>query len=342
VLAWECLKEGYAAVLGRDDIVPGAIGGIQTFGALAHWHSHLHFIGTAGAFTPEGVFLPLPEKLETEPFRLLWERKLTEFLFNEDLLTEQAIRQMRTWHRSGFSVDMSVRIEAGDTRAIERLAQYMVRCPFSMERVISINPQGQVVYRAEKPGVFEYPVPGDPDLTAGISRNFEVFDPLDFIAQITQHIPPKGAQLIRYYGWYSNKARGVRAAAAAATSAGALQPALSGQGSAPGAGATALPDSAPPPSRRLARMRWAALIKRVYAVDPLRCPRCGGAMEMIAILTSRAQPEVVRKILEHCGLWSQPRTRPPPNPSRCRAVRQPQPKQQNLHYVPIDEFLAAL
>jgi len=43
-----------------------------------------------------------------------------------------------------------------------------------------------------------------------IQRNFEVFSPWDFIARITQHIPDKSFQLVRYYGWYSNKMRGQR------------------------------------------------------------------------------------------------------------------------------------
>ena len=46
---------------------------------------------------------------------------------------------------------------------------------------------------------------------AGIPRNFEVFDPLDFLAEVTQHIPNKGEHQIRYYGWYSNKKRGMQA-----------------------------------------------------------------------------------------------------------------------------------
>jgi hypothetical protein len=44
-----------------------------------------------------------------------------------------------------------------------------------------------------------------------IGRNFEVFTPCDFIGAITQHIPDKSFQLVRYYGWYSNKMRGRRA-----------------------------------------------------------------------------------------------------------------------------------
>ena len=43
-----------------------------------------------------------------------------------------------------------------------------------------------------------------------IQRNFKVFSPCDFIARITQHIPDKSFQLVRYYGWYSNKLRGQR------------------------------------------------------------------------------------------------------------------------------------
>ena len=43
-----------------------------------------------------------------------------------------------------------------------------------------------------------------------IQRNFEVFNPCDFIARITQNISDKSFQLVLYYGWYSNKMRGLR------------------------------------------------------------------------------------------------------------------------------------
>ena len=43
-----------------------------------------------------------------------------------------------------------------------------------------------------------------------VKKNFEVFNALDFIATITQHIPEQSFQLMRYYGWYSNRMRGDR------------------------------------------------------------------------------------------------------------------------------------
>jgi hypothetical protein len=32
---------------------------------------------------------------------------------------------------------------------------------------------------------------------------------LDFLAEVTQHLPNKGEHQIRFYGWYSNKERGL-------------------------------------------------------------------------------------------------------------------------------------
>ena len=62
-----------------------------------------------------------------------------------------------------------------------------------------------------------FPRPASPDLfggSPGVSRNFQVFDALDFIAGITQHIPDARTHLVRYFGFYSNKSRGMRAKAA--------------------------------------------------------------------------------------------------------------------------------
>ena len=41
-------------------------------------------------------------------------------------------------------------------------------------------------------------------------KNFELLPAKAFIARVTQHIPEKGFQMVRYYGWYSNRAKGQR------------------------------------------------------------------------------------------------------------------------------------
>ena len=45
-----------------------------------------------------------------------------------------------------------------------------------------------------------------------------------------------------------------------------------------------------------ARRRWAELLRRLYGVDPLACPACGGAMRLLAVITEGA---VIDRILAH-------------------------------------------
>ena len=163
-------------------------------------------------------------------------------------------------HR-GFSVDRSVCLEAGDQAGIERLVKYLARCPFSLARLIRITDSGKVLYKAEKPHCHRFPKAASEDLFGGVARNFQLLEPLDFLAELTQHIPNKGEHLIRYYGWYSNKSRGLRA--------------KQGAGG-PERHDVAEVDPTLIPTRAQARSRdWATVIKRVYEVDPLQCPRCG-------------------------------------------------------------------
>jgi len=167
---------------------------------------------------------------------------------------------------------------------VQRLIQYFLRCPFSQARMIEVTEAGKVIYKTEHNTAGRFPEPGDDELLAGPSRNFQVFDPLDFLAEVTQHIPDPGSHLVRYYGGYSNKTRGQRAQRQ------------------PTPGGTGIP--ARSPSAREARKGWAALIKQVYASDPIRCPQCGAEMKIIAFI-ERHQTEVIQKILRHCGLWEE-------------------------------------
>ena len=114
---------------------------------------------------------------------------------------------------------------------------------------------------------------------------------------------------MRYFGFYSNKSRGRRAKADAD---GPHQQQATGS-----------------PSASAARRRWAALIKRVWQVDPLRCPRCGSTMKIVSFIEA-TQPDVIDRILTHCGLPQEP-PRAPPQP--------PSPVFRELQYVSDLEFV---
>ena len=71
-----------------------------------------------------------------------------------------------------------------------------------------------------------------------------------------------------------------------------------------------------PPHPSIHRLPWAELLKRVFAIDALTCPRCGGPRKLIALLTDGL---VVRRILEHLRLPTEPLplapARAPPDPA---------------------------
>ena len=95
------------------------------------------------------------------------------------------------------------------------------------------------------------------------------------------HIPDKYEHLVRYYGFYSNRSRGERNTEAADTDT------------------TLQLDETPP--ERATRANWARLIQKVYEVDPLACPKCGGTMRIMAVID---EPAVIRRILKHLRLWN--------------------------------------
>jgi hypothetical protein len=112
------------------------------------------------------------------------------------------------------------------------------------------------------------------------------------------------------------------------------QKAAEAAAAASGADATAVPASNRP------SQTWAMLIKRVYEVDPLACPRCGGRMKVVAFIEP-PQGDVIEKILRHCGLWcsSAPRA-PPAEDGSLRGTDDASEEPRELTYVDIDTFMA--
>ena len=87
--------------------------------------------------------------------------------------------------------------------------------------------------------------------------------------------------MVRYYGFYSNKSRGLRKK-------------------------TGTDDAVPAlieseVSSKEFRKNWARLIQKIYNVNPLLCPKCSGFMRIIAFIEDE---QLVKKILKHLALWN--------------------------------------
>ncbi len=131
-------------------------------------------------------------------------------------------------------------------------------------------------------------------------KNFEVYTAEDFIASITQHIPEKSFQMIRYYGWYSNKSRGMRVKQGIHRPGDEPVTEIDKSGE--------IIDVSDYQPKGISSRTWRECIKKIWEVDPLCCPNCSGEMKIISFIT---EPLVIRQILEHLGLWKKPSRDPP-------------------------------
>lgn len=115
------------------------------------------------------------------------------FMFDRSLLTKLSRCAWKV-----LNVYCGNAIWPHNEEGLENLARYIIRASFSQERMTYI--------------------PCD-ESTDGVAKVFydskdgkttKTFDALDWLAQLTTHIPNRGEQMVRYYGFYSNKSRGLR------------------------------------------------------------------------------------------------------------------------------------
>ena len=107
--------------------------------------------------------------------------------------------------------------------------------------------------------------------------------------------------MVRYYGWYSNKSRGLR------LKRGMVRP---GDEPLENDAEVEIIDVSEYEPKRLPSKTWRECIKKIWEVDPLLYPNCGGEMKIISFIT---EASVIRQILEHLNLWKQNLSRDPPN-----------------------------
>ncbi|MCI0549160.1 MAG: transposase, partial [Candidatus Rokubacteria bacterium] len=229
----------------------------------------------------------------------------------------------------GVSLHANVAVPAHDRRRLERLCRYVARPPVATERLSRME-DGRLLYRLKHRWR---------DGTTHV-----VFEPLELLERLAALVPPPRFHLVRYHGILgpcaSARDRVVPGDPEAVPRArAALGSSRRGDASAecPAGGAEApsrLPaegrpdlDSEEVPSEdswrveeatpRRRSLSWAELMHRVFAIDVLACPRCGGRLRVLAAIHP---PETSRAILECLELHSRA---PPTEPARHEEVALP-------------------
>jgi hypothetical protein len=228
---------------------------------------------TDGGFTEDGAFHPL-ENWDAEALMRLFRERLLARLVDKHAISQELADKLLGWRHPGFSAHVGEPIVANDTQAIEDMAGYVTRSPLSLKRLVYLDAQEAVIYRALKPN-------------PSLGRNFEALDTLEWLARMADHIPDPGRHRTLFYAYYSNRVRGDRDREAP----------------------TAKEHEEKPPKKRRCTASWARLISKVYHVDPLTCRKCGGKLKVIAYLHDQV---AIGRILEHLGLSPPEDEKPPP------------------------------
>ena len=160
-------------------------------------------------------------------------------------------------------------VAAGDTAQLERIACYVLKPPISLAR-LSYEPGSDVaVYRGK--------------YNPSTKSNFQAIDAKEFLVRLLCHVPAPREAMIRYFG----------AAASTERRGQVIQD------------EPLLPEENEFVKKR--RSSWARMIRKIYGVDPLTCPKCGSLLKIIATIHD---PAGLEKILRHIGRWDPPRGPP--------------------------------
>jgi len=176
-------------------------------------------------------------RFTTKTLDEIFRHKVFKMLLSKRKITEDLVDMLMKWRHSGFNVFCGPKIQAGDENAMENLARYIVRASFSQERMTYVPEEAKVVYKSKD------------------RKQEKIFDALEWITAMCSHVPNKGEQMVRYYGFYSNVSWGKRKK----RDSDELIPSILESEE----------------SSKEYRRNWARLIEEIYEVAPLTCQMPG-------------------------------------------------------------------
>ena len=215
-----------------------------------------------GTVDADGVFHQLTE-IDIKKLHDLFQQNIFNALLKQELITQDIVDNMLAWEHSGFNVWSGEPFTDPDTRRF--LGRYLKKSPISLERM-NIRENG----------------------TVGITRKTDDFDetrlfnPLEFLAELSSHIPNIWEQTTRYFGIFAARTRGSHAAKKLKLK-----------------NVTPLLLDEPAEPKSLASKYWATWIKKIYNVDPLLCPKCQCQMKIVAFIHD---PKEISAIAKNRGI----------------------------------------
>ncbi len=122
---------------------------------------------------PNGWFHVLSE-IDVKKLENLFRHKVFKMLLKEKKISRELVEKLFSWKNSGFNIHNQVKIQTYDSHGRESLAQYILRSPFSQQKMTYQKDTQTVLYHSK--------------MNPNLKRNFALFPVLDRIAEITTRL----------------------------------------------------------------------------------------------------------------------------------------------------------
>ena len=248
----------------------GAVLALHSGNDLQEFNPHIHGIVADGVFLQDGSFEQL--SLEQGALAKLFEYQLLKLLLEHDVISEMVIAQLTSWKHSGFSAWLGKVIHPSDQEARLFISEYVNKAQIKNSK-IEVSQDDSLfhddVVRCHKD-----------------ENTYRDYTPLDYLAHLSTHIPNRWEQTVRYIGHYSARTRGKRRKE--------LEEKQPQDTPLP----FVIPEEKEAEYKKSKRKSWARLIRKVFEVDPLVCPKCGQSMKVVAVIID---PKEANRISSHLG-----------------------------------------
>ena len=181
----------------KHNVKPGVIAGLHTYGSRVQFNPHVHMLVTMGGMTEKGEW----KQYNFIPFEMLrkqWQTVVLKFIRKK--LSQEEIKRIQpllqqAWndHPDGFYV-YAPKQKGNIREQLRYIGRYLRRPAIGMSRIIEYTGE-TVTFRYE-------------DKEDGQQKT-ETVSVEEFIGRLVQHIPEENFKLIRHYGVYSRRLKGL-------------------------------------------------------------------------------------------------------------------------------------
>src|SRR6266403_1693403 len=187
----------------------GGFAVLHTWGQQLHHHPHLHCVLPAGGVTPDGTqWVPcrphffLPVRVLSRRLRRLYLAGLTQLYVQGHLTLLGRCRELaapQSWHQFLAALhDKEWVVYAKEPmqdpqHVLTYLARYTHRIAISNHRLVALE-DGQVTFRYK-------------DYRGGHRLRTLTLAAVEFLRRLMLHVPPRGFQRIRHFGFLANRVR---------------------------------------------------------------------------------------------------------------------------------------